>query len=73
MDTREPAEYSGDELFYGVAATGHIPTAEPYPWKSIFASGGELRSAAELRRKWAGRVPSGGRLATYCTGGIRSA
>lgn len=73
IDTREAKEYAGATP-YGEKQGGHIPSALHFYFKDLLDENGCLLSKEEiaLKLKEMG-ISSDSAIATYCTGGIRSA
>lgn len=75
LDTRPPAQYTGEEVVEGERA-GHIPAAESLYWMKTLVSAENpvLRPAAEIRELYqqAGVGP-GELVVTYCHSGFQAA
>ncbi len=73
IDTREKREYDG-ATFYGEQRGGHIPGAVHFYFKDLIDSKGNLLPREEILAKLARlKIQPDTPIATYCTGGIRSA
>ena len=73
LDVRTLGEYQGQTPYYSPRG-GHIPGAVHLHWKDLLELSGELRPEVELRDLiTSAGVRSDRRVATYCTGGVRSA
>ncbi|AGB42069.1 rhodanese-related sulfurtransferase [Halobacteroides halobius DSM 5150] len=73
LDSRSENEYQGATNF-GEARGGHLPGAISLPYKNLLDQNGNLKSPQKLEKifKEAG-LRKGDQIASYCTGGIRSA
>lgn len=73
VDVRANAEYDGAQL-YGEKSGGHIKGAIHIRFTDLFKYDGSLKSVAELTKMFEDSgLEKGDTIATYCTGGIRSA
>ncbi|MCB9546944.1 MAG: sterol desaturase family protein [Myxococcales bacterium] len=74
IDTRSPAEYTGEQTHKKATRGGHIPGAIHLEWLEILAADGTMRSLDELRALFAGkRIDPARPVMTYCQSGTRSA
>jgi thiosulfate/3-mercaptopyruvate sulfurtransferase len=73
IDTREPREFNG-AIIYGEQRGGHIPGAVHFYFKDLIDSSGILLPSEEIISKLENLgIKHDTSIATYCTGGIRSA
>lgn len=73
VDVRANAEYDGGVL-YGETSGGHIKGAVHIRFTDLFKYDGTLKSVAELTKMFENAgLSKDDKIATYCTGGIRSA
>lgn len=73
IDVRADKEYKGATL-YGETSGGHIKGAIHIRFTDLFKADGTLKNRADLEKMFAAKgLKKTDKVATYCTGGIRSA
>lgn len=68
IDSREGERYRGETEPIDPIA-GHIPGAINYPWQDVTNEQGYIKSAAELRQRWAD-VENAEEIIVYCGSGV---
>ena len=73
LDSRSPAEFSGETIMSGSGRGGHIPGAININWTANIDDYRVLHSVEELREMYAARGITPDRtIIVYCQGGIRA-
>ncbi|HEY9702838.1 MAG TPA: rhodanese-like domain-containing protein, partial [Allocoleopsis sp.] len=68
IDSREGERYRGEKEPIDPIA-GHIPGAINYPWQDVTNEQGYIKSAQELRQRWAD-VENAEEIIVYCGSGV---